>query len=175
MVFATTTRDLTVSAANRPRTTAQVEVCVIRTHHRPHQTVHFPYQIAICFLFFNSSLKNQDYSPETKLLCQQERSDDFFLSIIEKRWRKEWTSSRISNEKNWKSRMDFFLCRVYQWRSSRISKKRKTRTEIRSIIGDRVINSCLLLIWMILGSVGETEISRDIRKAFHGAWCAIIN
>lgn len=92
MVFATTTRDLTVSAANRPRTTAQVEVCVIRTHHRPHQTVHFPYQIAICFLFFNSSLKNQDYSPETKLLCQQERSDDFFLSIIEKRWRKEWIS-----------------------------------------------------------------------------------
>lgn len=85
MVFATTTRDLTVSAANRPWTAVQVEVCVIRTHHRRHQTVDFPYRIATnCNLFtlFNSVslLKNQRYSPKAKRFAK--RNDPTIFSFL---------------------------------------------------------------------------------------------
>lgn len=89
MVFATTTRDLTVSAANRPWTAVQVEVCVIRTHHRRHQTVDFPYRIATnCNLFtlFNSVslLKNQRYSPKAKRFAKK-NDPTIFSFLVSKR------------------------------------------------------------------------------------------
>lgn len=120
MVFATTTRDLTVSAANRPWTAVQVEVCVIRTHHRRHQTVDFPYRIATnCNLFtlFNSVslLKNQHYSPKAKRFAKRNDPTIFSFLVSKRSWaekRAEKLENFEKNEKNWKSRIDFFLCRV---------------------------------------------------------------
>lgn len=112
MVFATTTRDLTVSAANRPRTAAQVEVCVIRTHHRRHQTVHFPYQIATnrnLFALLNSVslLKNQDYLPRRNVLPRA-TIRRFSSLLLSKQWSGEKRREVGEFRKNWKSRIDRF-------------------------------------------------------------------
>lgn len=90
MVFATTTRDLTVSAANRPRTAVQVEVCVIRTHRRitQHQTLRFPYSelqlTAICFLlrFDSASFENRrdHFDPRTKRFLKRKEIQPIFPS-----------------------------------------------------------------------------------------------
>lgn len=149
MVFATTTRDLTVSAANRPRTAAQVKVCVIRTHRRiTHQTLRFPYSelqlTAICFLRFDSASFENRSKKETFCQKQRDPTDFSLVACIEAAGRREGKKS--SYGKNWKYRIDFFLRRVYRSRKEMFSENFERKNwksigwidsrEIHSIIGD---------------------------------------
>lgn len=159
MVFATTTRDLTVSAANRPRTAVQVEVCVIRTHRRitQHQTLRFPYSelqlTAICFLlrFDSASFENRrdHFDPRTKRFLKRKE----IQPIFRRAYRSSWAERREEKFVRKKIRIDFFLGRVYRSREEMFSEnfERKNWKSIHGWIDSReihsiIINSCFLLI-----------------------------